>query len=87
MIIIELIPVIGGIAAVIAAIFTIKLYILTIKKATVILTFGNGKDRIECKVEENTVLHFFLKNTGNVVVHNVEATIYYLKDLHPVRLS
>lgn len=83
MIIIELIPTIGGIAAIIAAVFTVMLYILATKKTTVILTFGNGKDRIKCKVGENTVLHFLLKNTGSVAAHNVEAIIYYPKGLQP----
>lgn len=83
MIITELIPAVGGIAAVIAAIFTVILYILATKKTTVILSFSNGKDKIKCKVGENTVLHFLLENTGNVTAHNVEAVIYYSKGLQP----
>jgi len=83
MIITELIPIIGGIAAVIAAVFTVILYILATKKTTVILTFGNDKDKIECKVGVNTVLHFLLKNTREVAAHNVEAVIYYPEGLQP----
>lgn len=52
MIITELLPVIGSIAAVIAAVFTVILCILATKKTAVILTFGNGKDRIKCKGSE-----------------------------------
>jgi len=79
----QFIPIIGGIAAVVAALFTVILYILATKKATVILTFSDAKDKIECKVGINTVLHFLLKNTRNVAAHNVEALIYYPKALQP----
>ncbi|MHA1742656.1 MAG: hypothetical protein ACTSV6_00215 [Candidatus Heimdallarchaeota archaeon] len=83
MIITELISTIGGVAAVIAAVFTVILYILATKKTTVILTFSNAEDKIECKVGEDKVLHFLLKNTGNIPAHNVEAVIYYPKGLQP----
>ncbi|MBA7496846.1 hypothetical protein ES702_07455 [subsurface metagenome] len=83
MIITQLIPAIGGIAAVVAAVFTVILYVLAIKKTTVILSFGNGKDKIGCKVGANTVLHFLLKNAGSITAHNVEAVIYYPKGLQP----
>ena len=83
MIITELIPAVGGIAAVIAAVFTVILYILATKKTTVTLTFGNGKDRVDCKVGESRVLHFLLKNTGNITAQNVEAAIYYPEGLQP----
>ena len=80
--IITKLPVIGGIAAaVVAAVCSVVLYILASKKTTVILTFGNAKDRIECKAGVNIVIHFLLKNTGNVAAHNIEALIYYPKDL------
>jgi len=83
MIITELISTIGGIVAVIAAVFTIIFYILATKKTTVILTFSNAEDKIECKAGESTVLHFLLKNTGNTSAHNVEAVVYYPKGLRP----
>ncbi len=83
MIISKLIPIIGGIAAEVAAVFTAILYILARRKTTVILTFGNAKDRIECKVGANTVIHSLLKNTGNVAVHNIGALTYYPKGLRP----
>jgi len=83
MIITHVIPIIGGIAAVIAAVFAVMLYILATKKTTVALTFGNATEKIECKVGVNTTLHFLLKNIGNVAAHNVEALIYYPKGLRP----
>jgi len=83
MIITKLIPIIGGIAAVVATVFRVTLYILATKKTTVILTFGNAKDKIECKVGVNIVLYFLLKNTGNIAAHNIEALIYYPKGLQP----
>ena len=70
-------PVIGCIAAVVAAVFTVILYILAVKKTTVILSFANGKDEIRCKVGVNTVLHFSLKNTGSISAHNVESVLCY----------
>ena len=83
MIITKFIPVIGGIASVVAPVLTVILYILASKKTTVILTFGNAKDGIECKVGVNIVIHFLLKNTGNVGAHNIEALICYPKGLQP----
>ncbi len=79
----KFIPVIGGIASVAAPVLTVILYILATKKTTVILTFGNAKDGIECKVGVNIVIHFLLKNTGNIAAHNIEALIYYPKGLQP----
>jgi len=69
---------------VVAAIFTVILYILTTKKTSVILTFNNGKDRTKCEVGESKVLHFLLQNMGNVTAYNVEATVYYPEDLVPL---
>ncbi len=83
MIITKSIPVIGGIASVAAPVLTVILYILASKKTAVILTFGNAEDGIECKVGVNIVIHFLLKNTGNVGAHNIEALIYYPKGLQP----
>jgi len=83
MIITELIPAIGGIAAVVAAVFTVILYILAVKKTTVILSFADGKDEIRCKVGVNTVLHFSLKNTGSITAQNIESVIYYPRGLQP----
>ncbi len=83
MIITEFILIIGGIVAVVAAIFTVILYISTTKKTTVTLTFSNGKNKIECKIGAKIPLHFLLKNTGNTVAHNIEATVYYPKGIKP----
>ncbi len=81
MIISKLIPIIGGIAAEVAAVFSVILYILATKETTVILTFGNAKDKIECKVGVNIVIHFLSKNAGNVAARNVEALICYPKGM------
>ncbi len=83
MIITKLVPVIGSVAAEAATVFSVISYILTSEKTTVILTFGNAKDKIECKVGVNIVIHFLLKNAGNVAAHNIEALIYYPKGLRP----
>jgi len=84
MIIPELISVIGRIVAIIAPIFTVIWYILTTKKTSVTLTFDNQKDKIGCKVGEDRVLHFLLRNAGNITAHNVEATVYYPEGLVPL---
>ena len=83
MIITDFISSIAGIATIIGTVIAVTLYILTTKKTTIILTFSNGKDKIECKVGVDTTLHFLLKNTGNVAAHSVEALIYYPKGLRP----
>ncbi len=83
MIITKLVPVIGSVAAEAATVFSVILYILATKKTTVILTFGNAEDEIECKVGANIVIHFLLKNTGNIAAHNIEALTYYPKGLRP----
>ena len=46
MIISKFIPTIGGIAAEVATVSSVILYISTSEKTAVILTFGNAKDRI-----------------------------------------
>ena len=83
MIITKLVPVIGSVAAEAATVFSVILYILATKKTVVILTFSNAEDEIECKVGANIVIHFLLKNTGNIAAHNIEALIYYPKGLQP----
>ena len=74
---------VSAVAGVVAAFFSVMVYILMTRKTTVVLTFNNNKDTIEYKAGVNYAMHFSLTNIGRVNAHSVEGVVYFPNDFEP----
>ena len=75
---------VSAVAGIIAAFFSAMVYILMIRKTTIVLTFSNNKDAIEYPAGQKSRMWFFLRNKGHkVTANNVQAVIYFPDDLKP----